>query len=478
MRLTRRDLIAGGSGFLLAGRSARAALGAVDALAAADGNVVRFVSRPDLKPPALTVSRRPQTAAGGFVFLAPSSGPGQRGAMIVDDAGELVWFHPVAHKAAADFKVAFYRGKPVLTWWEGKVVKGLADGEWVVLDSSYRELTRLSAARGRHGDLHELVITPDDTALVTSNETVTWDLTSVGGSPRGQVVGGVVQELELPGGRLIREWRSLEHVAVDETEIKGIPGPRFDYFHVNAIDVAPDGDLIVSARNTWAAYKVSRHTGRVRWRLGGRRSDFAFGPGARFEWQHDVREHADGLVSVFDNAAAPQEEPQSRALLLALDTKRMRVSLVRAYTHRPERVLSHFLGNAQRLDDGDVFVGWGGSPYITEFTRGGAIAFDARLPHGGQSYRAFRFPWVGRPTDRPALAVRGHTLYASWNGATEVASWQLLEGASASDLRPGPTVPRNGFETTLTAGAQTRSAAVVALDRGGAPLGRSPAVEL
>jgi hypothetical protein len=223
---------------------------------------------------------------------------------------------------------------------------------------------------------------------------------------------------------------------------------------------------------------VGRHTGRIRWRLGGKRSDFAFGAGARFEWQHDVREHANGLVTVFDNAAAPQEEPQSRALLLALDTKRMRVSLVRAYTHRPERVLSHFLGNAQLLGDGDVFVGWGGSPYVTEFTRDGAIAFDAHLPHGGQSYRAFRFPWVGRPTDKPALAVRGHTLYASWNGATEVASWQLLEGASASDLRPGPTVPRNGFETTLTAGAQTRSAAVVALDRGGAPLGRSAAVDI
>jgi hypothetical protein len=455
-----------------------ACLGAADALAAADGNVTRFVSRPDLKPPTLTVERTGGAARGGLVFLAPSSGPGQRGAMIVDDAGDLVWFHAVPHKAAADFKVALYRGKPVLTWWEGKVVKGLADGEWVVLDSSYRELTRISAAHGRHGDLHELVITPDDTALVTSNETVTWDLTSVGGSRRGQVVGGVVQELELPSGGPIREWRSLEHVAVDETEIKAVPGPRFDYFHVNAIDVAPDGDLIVSARNTWAAYKVSRDTGRIRWRLGGKRSDFAFGPGARFEWQHDVREHANGLVSVFDNAAAPQEEPQTRALLLSLDTKRMRVSLEHAYTHRPERVLSHFLGNVQVLDDGDVFVGWGGSPYITEFTRNGAIAFDARLPHGGQSYRAFRFPWVGRPAERPALAARAHTLYASWNGATEVASWQLLEGATPSELRPGPTVPRDGFETALSAGLQTRSAAVVALDRAGAPLGRSLAVDV
>jgi len=187
----------------------------------------------------------------------------------------------------------------------------------------------------------------------------------------------------------------LDHVAVDETEIKAPPGPRFDYFHINSIDVAPDDNLLVSARNTWAAYKISRRTGRVLWRLGGKRSDFTFGAGSKFEWQHDVREHAHGLVSVFDNAAAPQEEPQSRALLLVLDTKRMHVSLQHAYTHRPDRVLSHFLGNAQLLANGNVFVGWGGARYITEFTRNGAIAFDARLPGGGQSYRAFRSSWLG-----------------------------------------------------------------------------------
>ena len=425
-------------------------------------------------------ARHPEQTGGGggLVFVAPSSGPGQRGAMIFDDAGELVWFHPVAHKAASDFKVGLYHGKPVLTWWEGTVVNGIADGEWVVLDSSYRELARFSAADGRRSDLHELVVTPHDTALVTSNETAVWNLASVGGNRHGQVVGGVVQELELPSGRLIWEWRSLEHVAVDETEIKGKPGPRFDYFHINSIDVAPDGNLIVSARNTWAAYKVSRRTGRVLWRLGGKRSDFTLGRGARFEWQHDVREHAHGLVSLFDNAAAPQEEPQSRALILVLDTKRMHASLEHAYAHRPDRVLAHFLGNAQLLADGDVFVGWGGAPYVTEFTRSGAIAFDARLPHGGESYRAFRFPWVGRPTDRPALAARARLLHVSWYGATEVASWQLLEGASASALQPGSLVPRTGFETVLTPAPQTRSAAVVALDRHGAPLGTSATVAL
>jgi Arylsulfotransferase (ASST) len=476
---TRRNFLAGGAALVLAGRGGRNIPGLLEiAEAAADGNVQRFVSRPDLKPPAVTVLQHAHGTAPGFVFLAPSSGPGQRGAMIFDDAGELVWFHPVVDKIVTDFKVGLFKGKPVLTWWEGKVVHGLADGEWVALDAAYHELFRFSAARRRHGDLHEFVITPQDTAFVTSNETRTWDLRSVGGSRAGEVVDGVAQELALPSGRLLWEWRSLDHVAVDETEIKQRPGPRFDYFHINSIDVAPDNDLLISGRNTWAAYKVSRRTGRVRWRLGGKRSDFTFGKNARFEWQHDVREHAHGIVSVFDNAAAPQEEPQSRALLLALDTKRMRASLEHAYTHKPDRVLSHFLGDAQLLANGDVFVGWGAAPYLTEFTRSGAIAFDARLPQGGQSYRAFRFPWVGRPTDRPSLGARGGRIYASWNGATEIASWQLLEGASAADLRRTQTLPRAGFETPLTLAAQTRSVAVVALDRSGASLGASDTVHL
>jgi hypothetical protein len=132
--------------------------------------VQRFVSRPDLKPPAVTVLRNMPSAAPGSLFVAPSSGQGQRGAMILDGAGELVWFHPVAGKAVTDFKVQSYRGRPVLTWWEGKVVDGVGRGEWVVLDDAYREVVRFSAARGLDADLHEFVITPENTALVTSTE--------------------------------------------------------------------------------------------------------------------------------------------------------------------------------------------------------------------------------------------------------------------------------------------------------------------
>ena len=430
------------------------------ALAAGD-NVQHFVSRPDLEPPRV-ITRGTTT---DFVFLAPSSGPGRRGAMILDGRGDLVWFHPVTDKVVTDFKVQQLRGRPVLTWWEGKSRHGLGEGEWVVADSTYRVVARVRGVHGLAADLHDFQLTPRGTALGLANELVPWR--------HGHLLGGVVQELELPSGRLLHEWRSIDHVEPDETEIRGQPGPRFDYFHINSVDEDADGNLIVSARNTWAAYKLAWPSGRIIWRLGGKRSDFSLGRGVRFYWQHDVRPHGGGLVTVFDNGAAPAEEPQSRALLVHVDERRRRATLERAYVHRPERVLAHFMGNAQLLAEGHVFVGWGGSPFVTEFARDGAIVFDAQLPKAGQSYRAFRFRWSGRPTEKPALAGANGALYASWNGATEVASWQLVE-----DGRAVQTVARTGFETQLRAAADAKRAAVVALDARGSALGRSADVTL
>ena len=281
---------------------------------------------------------------------------------------------------------------------------------------------------------------------------------------------------------MLFEWRSLDHVGLEESHV----GPsirHFDYFHINSVDVDADGHLIVSARNTWAAYKVHRRTGRVLWRLGGRRSDFAMGRGTVTAWQHDVRSHDHGrLLTIFDNGAAPQVQPQSRVLFVRLDTTRMRATLEHSLGHRPRRLVSRFMGGAQLLPSGHTVVGWGSEPYVTEFGPDGDIRFEVELPKGGQNYRAFRFPWTGAPSARPRLAAgapggrRG--LFASWNGATEVAFWQLRYGPSAGDLQEGAAVARTGFETRLPRPAGARYAAVVALDGRRRALGRSEPLRL
>ena len=472
-----------GAGALLLGGGA-SGRSVESALAAATPTETHlFRSRPDLVPPILkTVHHDPRTSAG-CLFLAPLSGPGQRGSLLLDRDGEPLWFKPSKPVVALNFRAAVYRGKPALTWWEGKTERGLGEGTHVILDQSYREVARIPAGGGRPSDLHEFLLTSRGTALVTSWERAPMNLSSIGGPSNGVVVGGIVQELELPSGRVLFEWRSLDHVGVEESHSGFNTKGAYDYFHINSIELDADGNFLISARNTWAIYKIDRGSGNIIWRLGGKKSDFAMGPGTAFAWQHDARHHgaSDQLVSLFDDGAAPQVQPQSKALVLALDTKQMRATLHRKYTHAPP-VLSHALGSTQILPNGNVLVGWGTAPWLSEYTAGGALVFDAHLPHGGQNYRVLKMPWRGRPTEPPAIATRrrgGHGfVYASWNGATDVHSWRLESGASPSALPTVSATRRTGFETELLAPAGARYAAIVALDGRGRPLGRSQAMKI
>ena len=440
--------------------------------------VHNFRTRPDLRPPIVEVVHSAEATADGFLFITPLSGPGQRGLQMLDDRGNVVWFRPMpTGRAALNFRAQTYKGEPVLTWWEGKALQGLGVGHCVIVDQSYREIARFTAGR-RPADLHEFLITPHDTALVTSNEVRTMDLTGVGGPSSWPVVGSVIHELAIPSGRVLFAWHSLDHVALDESY--QTIGPQFDYFHANSVDMDGQGNLLISARNTWAVYKVSRKTGAVIWRLGGKKSDFTMGHGTVFAWQHDARFHEHGrVISLFDDGAEPKAEPQSRALVLTLDTRRMHARLTRRYTHRPPMLATH-TGSAQLQPNGNMLVGWGSERYFTEFAPNGAVRFDARLPRGGQTYRALRFPWVGKPPLAPVLVTRpspsGRVGFASWNGATEVASWQLLTGAATGALAEAVTRPRGGFETRLPIPQGTRYAAVVALDEAGNELRRSKTI--
>jgi len=440
-----------------------------------------FHSRPDLVAPIVSVLHAGKTG-DGYVFIAPSSGPGARGPMIFDNRGEIIWFHPTKARIATNFRTALYKGQPVLTWWEGTTSAGLGVGSHVIFNSSYKQIANFPAGGGRQSDLHEFQITSHGTALVSSYETKYMDLRPYGGSRNSKVIGGVFQEIEIPSAKVLFEWRSLDHVTLDESHQR--PGANFfDYFHINSIDIDSDGNYLVSARSTWAVYKIARKTGKVIWRLGGKKSDFSMGKGTVFAWQHDARHHTGGKeITIFDDGGAPTVEPQSRILVIALDLKRKQATLARKYTHHPGRLQAHFMGNAQVLPNGNVIAGWGGEPYITEWNHNGRIEFDAKLPRGGQNYRAFRFPWVGHPSKPPRIGSAGtgsaRRVYASWNGATEVAAWQLLTGTTAANLTPAGTTPKAGFETALVPRPGSRYAAAVALDTHGKPLHRSSTFKL
>jgi Arylsulfotransferase (ASST) len=475
-----RRAAAAGIGLTVAGRTGLGLFDDVAAAAPPGAGVHAYASRPDLRPPIISVLHREKSAtADGLLFITPLSGPGARGNMLVDDTGDILWFHPTKPIVSLNFRAAMYRGKPVLTWWEGKTEHGLGDGSHVILDQNYRVVQRVRVGNSHHADLHEFLITDRNTALITAWEHAEADLTPYGGPSNGVVVNGIVQELELPSGRVLFEWKSLDHIGLDES-YQGI-GPQFDYFHINSIERDANGDYLVSARNTWGIYKIDGQTGNVIWRLGGKRSDFKMGPGTVFAWQHDARMHPGNLLSLFDDGGAPKVQPQSKALVLALDMKRMQATLHRRYVHHPPAV-AHALGSVQLQPNGNVFVGWGTSPFFSEYTDSGRLVFDATLPKGGQCYRTLRFPWTGTPYFPPAIAATphggGHLLHASWNGATEVAFWQLETGPSPGQLAPDRKVPRSSFETRIAVPAGPKYARVAALGGDGAVLRRSDPLKL
>jgi hypothetical protein len=260
-------------------------------------------------------------------------------------------------------------------------------------------------------------------------------------------------------------------------------GNGYDYFHINSISEAPDGNLLISARGTWAIYKVDRSSGKVIWRMNGKRSDFTMGPGTHFYWQHDARMPGPATLTLFDNGSdgsLPTQEKQSRALLLSVSTKAMEVSLERAYVH-PAGFAAANQGSTQLLPDGRVFVGWGNQPYFSEFAPEGTLLLDGEFPPGVRSYRAFTHDWVGHPTEPPSIAVTvapaGPLVCASWNGATEIASWTVLAGKDRSSLQAVGSQEWTGFETAIAVNSVGPYYAVLALDKNGKQLGRSGIVE-
>jgi hypothetical protein len=448
----------------------------------AAGEAQSFASRPELHPPQLTVTAQSPAVEGGYVFAAPYTGPGQAGPMIVDSSGALVWFKPLpVQRFATNFRVQEYLGQPVLTWWQGDIsVHGYGLGEGVIFDRSYDEIGHVRAGNGLQADLHELQLTAQGTALITAYDPIMCDLSDAGGSSRDGVTDGVLQEIDVKTGLVMFQWTSLDHVAFDESYAKAthasVPAP-FDYFHINSIDADRDGSLLISARNTWAAYDLDAHSGQILWRLGGKRSSLSMGPGTSTAYQHDPRELADGAISMFDNGASPAVHGQSRGIVVKLDPQQRTATLQTQIVH-PPALLADSQGNMQALANGDWFVGWGQDPDLSEFDASGALLFDAHFPAHTQSYRDFRFAWTGTPAHAPAFVVRlaaggAATVYASWNGATQVSSWRVLAGASASSMSPVAQVARGGFETAigLAPGTPHAYVDVQALDAAGHVLG-------
>lgn len=454
-------------------------------LPAAPADYQSFYTAPAMHPPVMTVTTPDRDPAAGDIFTTNGPGPGQYGPLIYTPQGRLVWFEPLPQgEAAEDLSTQDYEGRRVLTWWRGHVLSlGFGEGEDVVMDTHYRTLAKVAGGNGLKADLHDFQLAGHDVAYITAYNPVHCDLTSVGGAAGGAIVDTAIQQIDIKTGLVRWEWHSLDHVGAEESEVEAPSGPTpWDYFHINSIDLQSDGDLLISARSTWAGYLLHGSDGRIIWRLGGNKSSFQMGPGTKMAWQHDGRVLGNGELTFFDDGSNPPIHSQSRGLRIKLDFKNHRAQLVSALTHHDPPLLAASQGNMQTLPDGNSLLGYGGVPAISEYAPDGTLLFDAHQPYDMSFYRAFRFPWSARPQTPPTvLAALNDTgeetvVHASWNGATGIAAWRVLAGKAAGSLKAQAQIPVAGFESAMTLPRKYAYLAVQALDAAGHTIGTSKTV--
>jgi hypothetical protein len=457
-----------------------------------------FVSEPGLSPPQISINKGSRDAAGGDVLLTPLPSPvvhpesnnavtikpvGPGGPMIVDGAGNLVWFRQLAPpEVAANLRVQSLNGRQVLTWWQGTVTpSAYGVGGGVIADRSYRIVRVVHAGNGYPMDIHELRLTDSGDALFTIYSPVLVHLPGTAEGTLSPLLDAIVQEVDIRTGLVVWEWHSYGHIPLEESQATPQNSASYDAFHINSIQPLSRGRVLISARDTSAIYCLDRASGRILWRLGGKASNFRLAPGAQFYFQHDANLLPNGRISLFDDGAGPPMlEPYSRGLILDLDRRHHVARLVRQFA-RSGDTSAQSEGSVQRLPGGNVFVGFGSTPFFSEFSSRGRLLFDASLPVDDGSYRVYRVPWRGTPATPPAVVARrtdaGHvSLYVSWNGATGVARWRVLAGAGPSSLAHVATVRRSGFETRIDLASSAASFAVRALDSKGRAIRRSGAV--
>jgi hypothetical protein len=451
----------------------------------AKNDVWSYVSRPDLKPAALTVDKLPTKAtAAGDLFIAPQAGPVRNGLELLGPYGGLVWFNPVPKGTyVTDFRPQTYQGKPVLTWWQGNVNEsGVGHGVDEIFSSSYRHVATVKAANGVDADVHEFQLTPQGTAWVTAYNPVVWDSSAIKHGSKTEIVfDAIAQEIDIKTGLVLYQWDSLDHVglAASYSPVARKKGVPWDYFHINSIEPQADGNVVISARNTSQIYKISGQTGAIQWTLGGKHPSFKMGANTKFYFQHDARIHGD-TITLFDDAGQPFLEKQSRALTLKLDTTKKTATLVSQFFHTPA-LKAPAEGNVDLLPNGDQLVGWGQAPFITEFNSKGQEVFDAHFNSFNATYRAFRAEWTGTPTTLPAAAAKTSggktTVWASWNGSTALSKWRVLGGSSAKSLKSVGGGAKSSFETSFKLGASYAFVEVQALDSHGKVLSTSKAIK-
>ncbi|CEM21081.1 unnamed protein product [Vitrella brassicaformis CCMP3155] len=318
----------------------------------------------------------------------------------------------------------------------------------------YRLTGGYEAGHGHVLNHHELRVTKSGTALLIIYDPQLMNSKKIradvwGASTSTWVAGLCIQEV-LTTGEVMFEWRSWDHLprVYWETNMS-VEHNVWDLTHANSLDESPEGNIIVSLRGLQQVAKINRNTGRVEWRLGGRRPELSSfkikdDPNGVFSGQHDARITKQGLLTMFDNSVRTGSRT-ARAVDYALEWEDDSPAIARQVSVFNTGVSAFAKGSYRRMPNGNRVMCLGmrltadkhgrrGNPFYLETDEGNNTLVMMRWARETHSYRVIKAPWVGLPPYKPTVLFdvnnkyRSLRLHFSWNGATEVAKWRVLEG--------------------------------------------------
>lgn len=393
----------------------------------------------------------------GYLFLTPgpfsSTGDYPSQMILADAEGSPIFYHYVGAATAPPFQRLPCSDFRIQEDGTMTFVKLNSQGliTYFFLDSTFNYVDSIECGNNYYTDAHEIIQTSFDYYHILCIEERPMDLsgmTTTGGQPgsvNGQIAGFIVQRLDA-AQNVVWEWKSLDHYQVSDSYLEYFTNPTtLDHTHTNSLWICADGSYLISSRHLNEVTKFNANTGQIIWQLGGKNNDFTFvGDTTLFTGQHFARELPNGNIILFDNAYFAST-PIARGVEYALDTIAMTATLVWEYKH-PTGMPSEFIGNAQRLPNGNTIIDWGGTLPLTnvlmasEVDAAGNPVMEIKLPDNYMSYRALKYD-VPFELPRPEItcdstgmmlsAPAGHDSYY-WNTGETTQSIALIDTGTYS----------------------------------------------
>lgn len=189
----------------------------------------------------------------------------------------------------------------------------------------------------------------------------------VGGRPRLKgMLTDALWEVN-PAGEPVHIWHAHEHFDPESDTLCPIDFP-FEWTHLNAVELTPDGDVLISSQKLDKIMKISWPEGDVLWKWGGL---------GHMSHQHDPTITPDGTLLVFDNGT--KHPPISRSRVIEVDMKTDQI--IWQYVPSPVfSMLSLHIAGAERLANDNTLICEGESGRVFEVTRDCEICWEWNSP--------------------------------------------------------------------------------------------------